>query len=106
MGTTERNIQKIGQLVSGLNSDILVCSGSLGSVLQESKLFDFASGNINNNTINLVPSDEKYKIGNFFNNKEVFVDPYMKWTDIRILDNEKNELINLSDLGFEINDFI
>jgi hypothetical protein len=103
MGTTHRNIQKIGQLVSGLKSDILVCSGSLGSVLQESILFDFSSLD---NTLNLIPSGEKYKIGNFLNKKDVFVDPYMKWNDIRILDNEKNELINLADLGFEINDFM
>ena len=59
----------------------------------------------NQNRLTLIPSGEKFRIGNF-NEKEVFVDPYMKWTDIRVLDNEKNELINLADLGFEINDFM
>ena len=105
METTYQKIEKIAQLISELNSDILVCSGSLGSVLQDSVLFDFASGNLDNETI-LNSHGEKYKIGNFFNKKDIFIDPYMKWTDIRVLDNEKNELINLSDLGFDINDFI
>ena len=77
METTYQKIEKIAQLISELNSDILVCSGSLGSVLQDSVLFDFASGNLDNETI-LNSHGEKYKIGNFFNKKDIFIDPYMK----------------------------
>ena len=40
METTYQKIQRAGQLVSELKSDILVCSGSLGSVLQECILFE------------------------------------------------------------------
>lgn len=71
------------------------CSVMVGTLLQESPLFD-------NRVMTLGESIEcgMYIIGKF-NGKTVTVDPCMRWGDLRIMDAAGNELLNLSDLGFD-----
>ncbi len=45
------------------------------------------------------PLDETYKIG-FIDNINFYINPNMRWTDIRIFDDKNNVLLNLEEKGF------
>ena len=113
--------EKFDKLISELNSD-LVCGATVGSKIQDSKLYTTEESS-------KIIGTEKYKIGCiliehklkwfhkilFFlgikikrnlTKKNVIVDPYIKWGDLRIFDTNGVELINLSNFGFHCNDMI
>lgn len=48
---------------------------------------------------------EKYPIGSF-GERLVFIDPYMKWGDMRVYNESAKELFDLKKLGFKNDDFI
>ena len=51
------------------------------------------------------PPSSKYIIGTF-NNYRVEVDPLMRWNDIRVLDSNGKELLDLSNHDLTANDLI
>lgn len=70
------NIVNTFKELSGYKNIILSCN--LGCLFQEVYSFSSASGKINN-------SSHIYKIGNLFGYLDIWVDPYMKFNDTRIL---------------------
>ncbi len=97
METFREKQEKFDKLISELNSDF-ICSAAVGTKVKDSVLY-----------VSEEPSKilgtEKYKIGTF-NDKSVIIDPYIKWGDLRIFDDNQNELINLSNFGFDTMDMI
>ena len=89
--------EKFDKLISDLNSD-LVCGVTVGSKMQDSILY------VAEETSKILGT-EKYKIGTF-NGKNLIIDPRIKWGDLRIFDDNENELINLSKFGFDNIDII
>jgi hypothetical protein len=89
--------EKFDKLISELNSD-LICGVTVGTKIQDSALYVTEESS-------KIPGTEKYKIGTF-SGKNVIIDPYIKWADLRIFDENENELINLSNFGFDSMDMI
>jgi hypothetical protein len=91
------NMEKFDKVISELNSDI-VCGLTVGMKIPDSSLFVEQESKI-------TLDDKKYKIGTF-NTKDVIIDPYMKWGDLRVFYKFGTELINLTDFGFETIDLV
>lgn len=89
--------EKFDKVITDLNSDI-VCGLTVGMKIQDSSLFVEQGSEI-------TLGDKKYKLGTF-NTKDVIIDPYMKWGDLRVFDKFGTELINLTDFGFETTDLV
>jgi len=89
--------EKFDKLISELNSD-LICGVTVGTKIQDSVLYVAEESS-------KILGTEKYKIGTF-NSKNVIIDPYIKWGDLRIFDDKENELIDLSNFGFDSMDMI
>ncbi len=85
--------EKFDKLISDLNTNI-VCGVQVGNKIMDSQLYKVQE--------KLILSQSKYTTGRF-NGKYVTIDPNMKWDDLRIFDDSNNELINLSDFGYDNN---
>jgi len=94
---------KFDKLISELNSDI-VCGLAIGTIIQDSSLYlkDCQWGLGGPVELN---DTKKYKIGTF-NNKNVIIDPYRVWDDLRVFNESGTELIDLSNFGFDDMDMI
>jgi hypothetical protein len=97
MGNFKENNDKFDKLISELNSDIN-CGITTGIKIKDSPLYIMKESS-------KIIGTEKYNIGTF-NNKNVILDPHIKWGDLRIFDEKGKELINLSNFGFDDVDFI
>ena len=93
--------KKLDVLFSHIDCDF-VCNICVGSRLQDSLLFEFDKLK---NSIDLVSNGEKYCIGKI-NGKKVIIDPKMCWSDLRILDTNDKEILNLSNCDFTTMDLI
>ena len=90
--------EKFDKLVSELDSDILVCGPPVAIKIQDSFLYKPGE------TLPII-KDERYKLGTF-NNKTIIVDATITWGDLRIFNDLKVELINLSNFGFDSTDMV
>jgi hypothetical protein len=90
--------KKFDKLISDLNTNI-TCNVIVATKIQDSSLF---IASVDGPVIVQISDleTEKYKIG-IFNDKNVYIDPYLKIDDLRIFDDNKNELINLSNFEFD-----
>ena len=97
METFREKQEKFDKLISELNSDF-ICGVAVGTKVTDSALYVTEESS-------KILGTEKYKIGTF-NGKNVIIDPYIKWGDLRIFDDNQNELLNLSNFGFDTMDMI
>ena len=85
------------RLICEFNSDI-VCSAMVATKIQDSSLYICEESTKYLDT-------QMYKIGTF-NAKNIIVDPFLRYDDLRIYDVSGSELNNLSNFGFELIDLI
>jgi hypothetical protein len=79
----------------------MVCNVLVATKIQESLYYKNEKGNLSS----MDDKTNQYEIGTY-NNNIVIVDPHMVWDDLRIYNKNKEELIDLSKLGFSTKNLI
>lgn len=87
-------------LISNLNSDI-ICSCYVAAFISESNIFKMKPFDIKSDK----PNGKIYSIGEY-NGYDVSTDPYMRYNDLKILDKDKNIILDLTKYNLTLDDIL
>jgi len=100
MNNIQEKINQIYDLIIILEEKELVCNVALATILQDHKEYKLRPLNFNMPTYKIEKKGDTYPLGRV-GDKDVNVDPFLRYDDTRLFDKSGNLLIDFKNHGFE-----